>query len=40
MDDIIYRPVNKSNYNEIKEIINERIGLHKYFNNPKVLRKV
>lgn len=39
-NDVIYRPLRKSDYNEIKQIINKSFGLHKYFNNSKVLKTV
>lgn len=40
MNEVIYRPLRKSDHDEIKEIINSSFGLHKYFNNPKVLKTV
>lgn len=39
-NNVIYRPIRRSDYNEIKEIINDSFGLHKYFNNTKILKTV
>lgn len=35
---ITYREIKKSDYEEIKAIINESFGLHKYIENPRVLK--